>query len=133
LGCLREAGAWDKSDVELTVLPEMCGTTTKPKNYLVITNGVRLEVCLYRTVLVEKNDIRLSLAESLRHRGIRAFVGGRTTIDVVPVTKGEAVREIRHRIAQKRGMDPGNIAMIAIDDEYRPFASGRSLLEEAVA
>jgi len=123
---LRGKGVTTDSDVSLKegeALP-------LNKNFFKNGDSGILTCSLYRTVLTEGYDIRQEVIEILRGKGIKAYLAGRASIDIFPVTKGMAVGVAMGEVAKGIGIDPASIAVIGVDDDYFTHGVGRPLLEK---
>jgi len=101
-------------------------------NYIVTIPGVKVVAALYGTVLVDRKDIRPALIDFLRERGINGFIGGRGSVDIMTTSKADAAGRFVDNLCRKLSLPKEQIAAIALDDEYKPYAAGRPLLEWTV-
>lgn len=99
------------------------------ENYFKVGENGALTCALYGIVLKGGTDPRGKIIRTLREKGINAYQGGRASINIFPVNKGDAVE----KIVETRGIDKSKIAIIGVDDDYVENGVGRPLLEKVAA
>jgi len=102
------------------------------QNYLITVRGRKVQAALYRTMEnVEGGDPRLAIIEELKRMGmVHVLRGGGSTIEVLRFEKEDSCQEVVDLIAATRGVDSSEVAVIVLDDEFKPGYVGRGALRK---